>query len=105
MSEQFDLTNPDQAVPGTSTYSLVRLDLQFAGGSIGIELRGSNGERKEISLSNSPGDDVTPPGTEITDLLIALNKANLSTKSLHKRVMEKLIADGLIDGTISGTPD
>lgn len=37
--------------------------------------------------------------------IVALNKANLSTKSLQKRIMEKLIADGVVEGTIAGTPD
>jgi hypothetical protein len=38
--------------------------------------------------------------------MIALNKVNLSTKSLHRRIIEQLQADGLLGtGTISGAPD
>lgn len=44
-------------------------------------------------------------GEEAANLMITLNKANLTTNSLHKRVLNKLIADGHIDGTVSGSPD
>ncbi len=40
-----------------------------------------------------------------TTLMRVLNKANLFTKSLHKRIMEKAVADGKLTGTISGPPD
>jgi hypothetical protein len=38
-------------------------------------------------------------------LLNALNTANLSTNSLVKRIFNRLVADGYISGTVSGTPD
>jgi hypothetical protein len=38
-------------------------------------------------------------------MMISLNKVNLSVKSLHRRVIEQLINDGKLDGTISGSPD
>ena len=44
-------------------------------------------------------------GQEAADLMVMLNKANLSVKSLHKRILEKLVADGRITGAISGVPD
>jgi len=44
-------------------------------------------------------------GAEAENLMITLNKANLTTNSLHKRVINKLIADGHIAGSISGSPD
>lgn len=47
----------------------------------------------------------TYQGDEAKNLMVALNKANLSTKSLHKRILEKLINDGHLAGTISGTPE
>ena len=96
MSEQIDLTTTDQAAPGTSSYHIVRLDLNFEAKSIGIGLIGENGERKEISYGEDAG---------AVALMRALNKANLSTKSLHRRIMEKLIADGHLAGTISGAPE
>ncbi len=45
-------------------------------------------------------------GATATSLMVALNKANLSTSSLHKRVLQQLVADGkLTVGTVTGTPD
>lgn len=49
--------------------------------------------------------DHTWNGQPAHNLLVALNKANLTIKSLHKRVMEQLITDGVIAGSITGTPD
>jgi hypothetical protein len=37
--------------------------------------------------------------------MAALNKADLSSNSLQKRVLQKLIDDGVIPGTVSGAPD
>lgn len=44
-------------------------------------------------------------GTTALSLMNALNKANLSTTSLNKRVMQQLNSDGYMTGTITGTPD
>lgn len=92
--EQFDLTNAI-TYPSTTNYRVLRLDLNWADAYIHIELRGTNGERFEYAYR----------GAVATNLMIALNKANLSIKSLHRRVLEQLDADGILDGTISGTPD
>lgn len=44
-------------------------------------------------------------GPDAEVLLIALNKANLSTISLEKRILQRCQADGKLGaGTISGTP-
>jgi len=58
------------------------------------------GARIEVNYSDEDG------GLTTATLLAALNTANLSTKSLQKRVLERLIADGkLPPGAVSGTPD
>ena len=45
-------------------------------------------------------------GAEARTLMRQLNKANLSTQSLHQRVMAKLLADGKIPaGVESGAPE
>ena len=59
-------------------------------------LVGDNGEVKEISYNENNG---------ALALMITLNKVDLSAKSLHKRLLEKLIADGHLAGTVSGIPD
>ena len=60
-----------------------------------------------ITLSDQEGGTITAlySGPEAAALMPALNTANLSVKSLHKRAIEKLQADGKLPaGTISGTP-
>ena len=92
--EQIDLTTVE-TLPDNNYYRVNELHMYWIGKFIRIELRGENGETLEFSYD----------GDEARSLMLALNKANLSTKSLHKRIMEKLINDGLIDGTISGSSE
>ena len=40
-----------------------------------------------------------------TAMIKQLNTANLTTKSMQKRILEKLSADGFLPGTVQGTPD
>jgi len=96
MSETLTLTAPE-ITPAitTSDYKVALLHLDVEGAQIGIHLRGTNGERKEFRYD----------GAEATALLHALNTANLSIKSLQRRILEKLIADGKLLGTVSGVPD
>ena len=42
-------------------------------------------------------------GATATTLMIGLNKANLSTRSLNQRIFDRLIADGRISGTVAGS--
>jgi hypothetical protein len=45
-------------------------------------------------------------GETALTMMRQLNKANLSTLSLHRRILERLAADGkLPSGTITGDPD
>jgi hypothetical protein len=44
-------------------------------------------------------------GATADTLIIALNKANLTTISLEKRVLNQAVTDGKLSGTISGSPD
>lgn len=44
-------------------------------------------------------------GEQARNMMIILNKANLTNNSLHKRILNQLINDGYLTGTISGTPD
>jgi len=92
--EQIDLTTPITQ-PSITNYRLNKLDLRWLDQHIRIELVADSGEVIEHSYD----------GDIARNLMIALNKMDLSVKSLQRRVMEKLIADGVIVGTISGTPD
>lgn len=94
--ESVTLTAPEVTPAITTTdYKVASLRLDVEGAIVVIILRGTNGERKEFRYENS----------EATALMVALNKANLSIKSLQRRVLEKLVADGKLAGTIAGSPD
>jgi len=92
--EQIDLTAPE-IKPTNNYYRINKLYFIWDTSHILIELIGQNGEEKEFSYS----------GIEAQNMMIALNKMDLSVKSLHRRIMEKLISDGLIGGVIAGTAD
>jgi hypothetical protein len=94
--EAVTLTAPEVTPAITTTqYRVGVLLLDVDGAVISIHVRGTNGERKEFRYTGPPA----------TDLMKFLNTANLSVKSLHKRILEKLSADGLLVGTVTGTPD
>lgn len=95
MAEQCDLTTPDQAQAGTIFYKVALLALDWENKRIKVVLVGGNGLRKSVSYE----------GATAEAMLIALNKANLSLKSLHKRILGRVVADGNLTGSISGTPD
>lgn len=87
----------DIATP-ISKYHVAHLSLQWAGSDslISITLLSSD-NRTQISHSYT--------GVTAETMIKQLNKANLSTKSLQLRIMERLVLDGVIVGTISGAPD
>ena len=92
--EQLDLTTPI-VPPATTYYQVVRLVLDWYGQYIEIGLRGPNGELQTHGYSG---------GTAKT-LMTQLNTLDLSTTSLQKRILNRLIADGVVIGTVSGAPD
>jgi len=44
-------------------------------------------------------------GQVAQDYIKFINTANFSTKSMHKRILERLSTDGVLPGTVTGTPD
>ncbi len=107
MAEQIDLTSPDQVAPGTPNYGVGGLWLDWEGRNFYVVLIGDNGIRRQETYRD--GEDAAGDSLEgstiATDRMRALNTADLSVKSLQKRIMEMLINDGRLDGSISGTPD
>ena len=94
MAELITLTTP--VVPPTlTTYSVRMIALDRDAATISIRLRGTNGETKTCSYN----------GPAASALIVSLNKANLSVTSLERRVLDRLIADGELAGTVSGSPD
>lgn len=96
MAEQLTLA-ANEMVPQkvTTYYRVVRLLLDKAAQVIAVVVKGENGEVKSFEYT----------GTVAQNFLTALNKANLSTKSLEARILERLSQDGLLVGTVTGSPD
>ena len=44
-------------------------------------------------------------GQQAMDYIKFINTANFSTKSLHKRILERLSTEGKLPGTVVGAPD
>lgn len=106
MSELFTISNPI-VIPEkrTAIYHVIFIGLYWEQSFIVIHLRGENGETEEFSYGG-----IIPGRTQIDrdiaqQMMIGLNKANLSLKSLQRRILERLVADGHIQGNISGAPD
>lgn len=78
-----------------TTWRVSELHFNWDAPSIQIGLKGTNGEAKHHLYS----------GAAATTLMIALNKANMATTSLHRRVINQLVTDAVIAGTVSGSPD
>lgn len=90
--EQLDYTAPVQ----TTNLRVASLHLNWESAQIRAVFRTNTGILVEAIWSGAPA----------TQLMIALNKANLSTNSLHRRVINQALNDGkLPDGTLSGSPD
>jgi len=102
--EEHALTTPITSQTTTAKYHVVVLVLdleatagpQTAPGAIRITLRDNNGAKTFYGYD----------GTEATTLIRFLNTANLTTKSMHKRILERLEGDGkLPPGDVIGAPD
>lgn len=94
MAEQLNLTSP--IVPPTrTTYTIKRMILDWSASVIQVWLQGS--DDVEILAEYT--------GSAAASLMTTLNTANMSTNSLYKRTLQKLVADGKLPaGTVSGTP-
>lgn len=111
MAEELVLTDPVTTPPVTTTkYRVVAMFFDMEAivqdqpigappntepGSIVIRVKDNN---------NVPS-VFTYKGKEAQDWIKWINTANLTNRSLQKRVLEKLSADGYLPGTVTGTPD
>ena len=93
--EHLTLTDAETR-PSTPDYRIDLLTLDWAGARIRVELRCVTTEKRRAF-------DYT--GATATNLMRALNTADLTTNSLHKRVLNRLIADGKLAGSVTGSPD
>lgn len=94
--EQIDLTSPFVVNPTSTTFFRVDfLAFDRPGAKIYITVSNGSGVSQNFNYT----------GSIATNMMNVLNKANLSTNSLHKRVLNQLISDGKLSGTVSGNPD
>ena len=83
------LTDRDQVSPGTSTYEVGRIEIAFKGDPyIGIGLIGENGETRNVIFTKD----------DAVDILAAIN--NSTSKNLRKLVLQKILANGGLNGTM-----
>ena len=94
MAEEVILTTP-VTTPSITAWKVSSLHLDWDNSQITIKLRGPNGETKFHSYG----------GAVALTMMVALNKADLSSNSLHKRILNRLILDRTVLGTVTGTPD
>lgn len=112
MPESVTLSIPVNAVPATPRWIITdfnkhrdyvvsgsTITANPAGSVIKVALIGENGHRKSHAWT----------GTTADALILALNKANMNPAAggitENNRILNRLIADGVIDGTPTGTPD
>jgi hypothetical protein len=101
MAEEITFSQPIQADPGASRFRVSFLGLDWENAAITIKLREWNGTAFLGRLVH-----LTYDGPVATTMMRGLNKANLTTQSLHQRVIERLITDGKLPaGTQTGAPD
>lgn len=81
--------------PQQTTWRVNEVYFNWDAQSIQVGLKGTNGEAKHHAYT----------GATAQSLLVSLNKANLSTTSLHRRIINQLVSDGIIAGSVSGSPD
>lgn len=98
MAETHVYTTPQAAGPTITGVEVVGLEMYTRPvPNIHIVLMDQNGKTSDHYYREADG---------ALGLILALNKANLAIKSLQRRILEKLLADGkLVVGTITGTPD
>lgn len=107
-SEHIDLTSAVQTSVGATAFRLWYLDLRRThpdrpAGILAI-FREIDGAQAFVSGGRSI--ECRWDGAPAQALLVALNKANLTTLSLEKRVTQQCQTDGKLPaGAISGVPD
>ena len=95
MAEIINLKNPHKADPREATF---------------FEIQEVNFDWKNNSIRIIIGDGVLVRMFFYTtqaaqNILISLNKSDLSQVSLQRMLLEQLIADGYLDGNITGKPN
>jgi hypothetical protein len=101
MPESLTLSSPlERALPTITGYSVWSLYLGRGEGVVRVIVEDNNGHRTTAVYEDDGASTVA------TDLMVALNKANLTTQSLQRRVLARLATDGKLPaGSVTGTVD
>lgn len=97
MAETYTTSAPVGAVAGVSVFRVSLLVLDLFERRVKVHVRewdGTNYSGQVISLGYE--------GQEAYDLIVALNKVNLSTTSLQRRVINRLVTDGKLPPGVAG---
>jgi hypothetical protein len=91
--EQIRLTTPEVITANTVTIRMFMIRPTIA--TIDVELATDTGR----ILRHRWG-----PNAATLTMIRNLNKADLSTRSLQQRILDRLVLDGVIQGTVEGDP-
>jgi len=101
--ESVVLDNPAAVDPGATTFRPFMIHIELLPGPriiVGLQ------EWSAGFVDGGKNITCTWTGTEAHSLIVALNKANLSSNSLEKRIMTQAQASGCLGaGTITGAPE
>lgn len=92
--ERLNIVPPVQP-PALESYRVSFISLDWDNGILVVRL---------ISNTNEPK-FFTYEGEIARSLMVAINKANLVSASLHRRIIQFLVADGKVSGNVTGAPD
>lgn len=93
MAEELILTVPE--VKTNRDYRVIAIYKHYPDGIFHVDLRGTNGEH----FGHEWRGDIA------RTFIRALNTANLSIKSEERRILDRLVLEGIIVGTVQGSPD
>jgi len=104
MSELITLNQAINVDPGAVTWTVGSIHLSRENAFILVSLRETDGTGS--LMEGGRRHDVRIDGQEAISLIAALNKADLRTNTLLKRILAYLTANGYLgSGTISGDPE
>ena len=93
--EELVLTDPVVTETKKEKFRIVRLDINVESPNIVIHLRDNNNAPHSHTYIEQEGKDI----------IKLINTGNFTVKSLNKRLLEKLSADGVLPGTVVGAPE
>lgn len=103
MAEIVTLNTATQADAGATVFRVALISFDWEKAFIKIHLKQWSGGAFVAGGKHIP---VSYEGSTARTLMNQLNTVNLSTQSLHQRIMSRLLADGKLPaGTVTGSPD